>query len=72
LRCCGAGPAFNFLFAVAAYWIMFVVGVPAMQPLIGAVEPQSPAAEAGCARRPHRGGGATRPPSTMMDAQLES
>ncbi|MFU8820336.1 MAG: RIP metalloprotease RseP [Gammaproteobacteria bacterium] len=42
-----AGPAFNFLFAIAVYWIMFVVGVPAVKPLIGAIEPGSAAAEAG-------------------------
>ncbi|MEJ2514738.1 MAG: RIP metalloprotease RseP [Gammaproteobacteria bacterium] len=42
-----AGPAFNFLFAVVAYWVMFVGGVPAMKPLVGEVSPGSPAAEAG-------------------------
>ena len=66
-----AGPAFNFLFAIVAYWIMFVVGVPAMKPLIGAVEAESPAAVAGL-----RAGdrilavGETRT-ATLMDAQLE-
>lgn len=42
-----AGPAFNFVFAVVAYWAMFVAGVPASRPLLGAVAPESPAAEAG-------------------------
>lgn len=42
-----AGPVMNLVFAVAAYWLMFVVGVPGDQPLIGAVEPDSIAAEAG-------------------------
>jgi regulator of sigma E protease len=41
-----AGPAFNFIFAVIAYWAMFVSGVPATKPLVGAIESGSPAAEA--------------------------
>jgi regulator of sigma E protease len=66
-----AGPAFNFVFAVVAYWIMFVVGVPAMKPVIGAIEPGSAAEVAGL-RAGDRilavGDAATR---TMMDAQLQ-
>jgi regulator of sigma E protease len=42
-----AGPAFNFLFAIAAYWFMFSTGVPGIKPLIGAVVPDSVAARAG-------------------------
>lgn len=42
-----AGPLFNFLFAVAAYWVVFVVGVTGLRPLVGAVTPDSPAAIAG-------------------------
>jgi regulator of sigma E protease len=42
-----AGPAFNFLFAIVVYWIMFVVGVPAVKPIVGAIEPESAAAVAG-------------------------
>ena len=42
-----AGPAANFLFAVCAYWLLFVVGVPALKPVIGEVEPGSIAARAG-------------------------
>ena len=42
-----AGPAFNFLFAIVAYWLMFVTGVPALKPIIAAVEPDSVAARAG-------------------------
>lgn len=42
-----AGPMFNFLFAIAAYWAIFVVGVATVSPQIGAVEPDSYAARAG-------------------------
>jgi regulator of sigma E protease len=42
-----AGPLFNFLFAIAAYWLMFVTGVTTLKPLIGAVEAGSLAAVAG-------------------------
>ena len=42
-----AGPAFNFLFAICAYWALFVAGVPGIKPFIGEVTPGSPAAEAG-------------------------
>lgn len=42
-----AGPLFNFLFAALAYWAMFMVGVSGLRPVIGAVEPGSPAELAG-------------------------
>jgi len=42
-----AGPFFNFLFAVLAYWVLFVNGVPTMKPAIGNVLDQSYAADAG-------------------------
>ncbi len=42
-----AGPAFNFLFAIIAYWAMFVVGVPGLKPIVGAVSDDSVAYEAG-------------------------
>jgi regulator of sigma E protease len=42
-----AGPAFNFLFAVFAYWLMFMVGVSGVKPVVGEVVPASLAAEAG-------------------------
>jgi regulator of sigma E protease len=44
-----AGPFFNFLFAFAAYWVLFINGVPTMKPAVGVVEPESYAAEAGLA-----------------------
>lgn len=42
-----AGPIMNFIFAVLAYWGMFVLGVPGAKPIIGEIEPQSIAASAG-------------------------
>ncbi len=42
-----AGPMFNFLFAVTAYWALFLSGIPTLQPAVGQVEPDSYAARAG-------------------------
>ena len=42
-----AGPAFNFLFAITAFWFLFMDGVPALRPTIGEVAPDSYAAAAG-------------------------
>ncbi|XKH60638.1 sigma E protease regulator RseP [Halomonas sediminis] len=42
-----AGPLANFLLAIVAYWALFVVGTTTVSPVIGAVEPESPAAHAG-------------------------
>jgi regulator of sigma E protease len=42
-----AGPLFNFLFAILAYWILFVNGVPALKPAVGQVTEDSYAATAG-------------------------
>lgn len=39
-----AGPAINFVFAVLAFGVMFMVGVPALKPIIGNVTKDSPAA----------------------------
>ncbi|HQR48479.1 MAG TPA: RIP metalloprotease RseP, partial [Steroidobacteraceae bacterium] len=44
-----AGPVANFLFAVVAYWVLFVAGIPALKPVIGEVKPDSVAARAGLA-----------------------
>ena len=40
-----AGPVFNLVFAVLAFWMMFVLGIPESRPVIGAVS--GIAAEAG-------------------------
>lgn len=42
-----AGPGFNFLFAIAAYWVLMAGGVVVAQPAVGKVIPESYAADAG-------------------------
>ena len=42
-----AGPLFNFIFAVLAYWIVFVIGVTGLRPMVGSVEENSVAMQAG-------------------------
>jgi regulator of sigma E protease len=42
-----AGPLFNFLFAILAYWALFINGVPTVRPAVGDVAPASYAADAG-------------------------
>ncbi|MDN5848324.1 MAG: RIP metalloprotease RseP [Nitrococcus sp.] len=45
-----AGPLFNFLFAIVAYWAIFVIGSTELRPLIGEVVDGSAAAMAGFER----------------------
>jgi regulator of sigma E protease len=40
-----AGPGLNFLFAIAAYWVIFIIGIPGLKPLLAEV-PQGSAAYA--------------------------
>ena len=42
-----AGPAFNFLFAILAYWCMYMVGVEGLRPTVAEVVPGSVAERAG-------------------------
>jgi len=42
-----AGPAFNFLFAILAFWLVFSIGVDGYKPVIGSVVEGSPATMAG-------------------------
>lgn len=42
-----AGPIFNLLFAVLAYWLMFMVGVAGLKPVLGDIAQDTPAARAG-------------------------
>ena len=42
-----AGPAYNFLFAIFAMWLVFVIGSDDVAPTVGVVTEDSPAAAAG-------------------------
>jgi regulator of sigma E protease len=42
-----AGPGMNFLFAIFAYWCMFLAGVPGIKPVVGDVDSLSVAGRAG-------------------------
>lgn len=41
-----AGPIANFIFAIFAYWLVFILGVPGVRPVVGEVLPDSIAAQA--------------------------
>jgi len=40
-----AGPIANFIFAVFAYWLVYIIGVPTVRPVVGEITPQSIAAQ---------------------------
>ncbi len=42
-----AGPVFNLLFAILAYWGMFIHGMPGMRPILGDLDQQGLAYQAG-------------------------
>ncbi|MDH3637116.1 MAG: RIP metalloprotease RseP [Gammaproteobacteria bacterium] len=42
-----AGPLFNFLFAILAYWLVFVGGIEGVKPVVGKVVEESIAAQGG-------------------------
>ncbi|URR12126.1 sigma E protease regulator RseP [Citrobacter portucalensis] len=41
-----AGPIANFLFAIFAYWLVFIIGVPGVRPVVGEITSNSIAAQA--------------------------
>jgi regulator of sigma E protease len=65
-----AGPLANFVFAVLAYWILFVAGVPALKPVLGEVTEGSIAARAGLARGDEILAVASHPTPTRESAVL--
>ena len=42
-----AGPLFNFIFAIFAFWLIFIIGDTGLKPLVGEVTPESRAEQAG-------------------------
>ncbi|QFY89065.1 RIP metalloprotease RseP [Magnetovirga frankeli] len=42
-----AGPLFNFIFAILAWWLVFTLGDAGVKPLVGYIAPQSVAEQAG-------------------------
>ena len=42
-----AGPLFNILFAIGIYYFVYLIGVPALSPVVGTVNKESPALMAG-------------------------
>lgn len=41
-----AGPFANFLFAILAYWVIYLIGIPSVKPVIAQIQPNSIAAQA--------------------------
>jgi regulator of sigma E protease len=64
-----AGPAFNLLFTLAAFWLMFVVGKPDYQPVVGHVERIAASAGFEAGERITAIGG--EPVDTWTDASLQ-
>ncbi|MGI9263879.1 MAG: RIP metalloprotease RseP [Gammaproteobacteria bacterium] len=65
-----AGPVFNFIFAIVAYWLMFLSGVTTLKPIIGTVDAGSLAAEAGVLGGDEIVSVAGKNTTSMMAAQL--
>jgi len=42
-----AGPLFNFIFAIIAYWLMYMIGIVGLAPIVGELKPHSIAEQAG-------------------------
>ena len=45
-----AGPIANFLFAIFAWWLVFIIGVPGVRPVVADIAPDSIAAQAQIAK----------------------
>jgi regulator of sigma E protease len=65
-----AGPAANVLFAILAYWILFMQGIPGLKPVVGDVTPGSIAARADLRPLDEIAGVAGEPTPTRQAAVL--
>ncbi len=65
-----AGPIANFLLAILLYWVLFVIGVTGMKPVLGDVEPMTPAASAGLSAGETITSIARQSVTTWQDARL--
>lgn len=65
-----AGPGVNILFAVAAYWLVLMLGVPGIKPIVGAPQAGSPAAQAGIHAEDRVVALANRPIDDWQDLRL--
>lgn len=66
-----AGPAFNLLLAVLAYWIIFMAGVSSLKPVVAYVAPDSIAARAGMRSGDQISSVAGSSTATWDDVQLD-
>ena len=66
-----AGPLFNFIFAIFAYWVIYMVGIDGIKPMVGEVPPQTPAAMAGLQKGDLIIEVADRPVATWGGAAME-
>jgi len=65
-----AGPAFNLIFAVFLYWVLFTAGVPALKPYVGEVKAQTIAARSGLRAQDEIVSVAGDPVNTLEDVTL--
>jgi regulator of sigma E protease len=63
-----AGPGANFLFAIVAYWLLFMTGVESVRPYVDQVAPGTVAAEAGLRADDIIEGVGGRPTETIDEA----
>ncbi len=66
-----AGPVFNIIFAILAFWLVFSIGVKSIAPVIGNVKPDSPAQQAGLVAHQEILAIDNHPTYSWRDIQLE-